>query len=212
MKLERYQEFYNHAWERHEHLQSAVNTPISVVTLLAGGLVLMGKGFESEDPILRWLFWTLATITAALVGICINLLIKSIHGYRYKRMPLASQLAAHYTRLVEYYRREGKPGLSDEAFDDHLARWYMLVADHNTVNNFRRGEYLSSANRFLVYALCATASAAIPAGIAFKTATPHPQEVRITNLRSDASEILERWNAERHGANAAQAPGGSGVH
>jgi hypothetical protein len=47
MNVERYKEFYEREWQRHEQLQSAAGTPISVVTLLAGGLVLMGKSFES---------------------------------------------------------------------------------------------------------------------------------------------------------------------
>jgi hypothetical protein len=44
MDLALFKEFYDREWE-----QSAVNTPISIVTLLAGGLVLMGKGFESAN-------------------------------------------------------------------------------------------------------------------------------------------------------------------
>lgn len=196
MNLERYKEFYDHAWQRHEHLQSAVNTPISIVTLLTGGLVLMGKSFESDARGLQSLFWAATAAAGVLVGVSVYLLIRSIHGHHYKRMPFASELAAHYAALVEYYDRAGTPGLSDQAFDEHLAKWYMAVADYNTVNNVKRGEYLYKANRFLVYALCATASAAVPAGVAVKTARPHPQDVRITNLRSDASEILERWNAK----------------
>jgi hypothetical protein len=206
MNVERYKEFYDHAWQRHEHLQSAVNTPISIVTLLAGGLVLMGKSFESEAAGLRWLFWTATAAAGVLVGISVYLLIRSIHGYHYERMPLASALAAHYSALVEYYRHMGKPGLSNSAFDEYLAKWYMTVADHNVVNNVKRGEYLYKANRFLVYALCATAMAAIPAGIAVKSAQPHPQDVRITNLRSDASEILERRDPERSAPDATRPP------
>jgi hypothetical protein len=206
MNVERYKEFYEHEWQRHEHLQSAINIPISVVTLLAGGLVLMGKSFESEARALQWPFWVAMATAGVLVSVAVYLLIRSIHGYRYDRMPFASELAAHYTALVEYYRREGKPGLSDQAFDEKLARWYIAVTDHNAVNNVRRGEYLYKANRLLVYALCATASAAVPAGVAVKTAQPRPQDVRITNLRSDADEILERWNAEQSRAQAARAP------
>jgi len=196
MNVDRYKEFYEREWQRHEQLQSAVSLPISVVTLLAGGLVLMGKNFESNDLALVWGFWMLGAAAGTLVAVSVYLLIRSIHGYRYERMPFASELAAHYTALVEYYRREGKPGLSDGAFDNYLAKRYMVAADYNTVNNVRRGEYLYKANRFLVYALFATASAALPAGIAVKTSQPRPQDVRITNLRSDADEILERWNAE----------------
>ena len=211
MNVERYKEFYEHEWQRHEHLQSAVNTPISVVTLLAGGLVLMGKSFESELSGLQWPFWIATAAAGVLVGVSVYLLIRSIHGYHYERIPLPSALAAHYSALVEYYRRAGKPGLSDPEFNEYLAKWYVTVADHNAVNNVKRGEYLNKANRFLVYALCATASAAVPAGVAVKSAQPHAQDVRITNLRSDGSEILERWNAKRATSHAAQPPRRTGA-
>jgi hypothetical protein len=125
MDLALYKEFYEHEWQRHEHLQSAVNTPISIVTLLAGGLVLMAKDFEAAQAGLSAAFWGLCLVATVLVGSSI------------------------------YF------------------------------------------NRFLVYALCATTSTAVPAGIAAKTTQPRPQEIRITNRRSDAGETLEQRNSER---------------
>lgn len=198
MDLALYKEFYDREWERHEHLQSAVNTPISIVTLLAGGLVLMGKGFESGEAVLEVVFWGTGFVAAVFIGIAIYLVIRSIDGYRYERLPFPSDLAAHYSHLVEHYRRLGNPARSDEAFYQYLVRRYALAANQNMVNNVRRGEYLQRANRFLVYALCATASAGIPAGIAVRTVPVRPQDVRIINLGSDG-EALEHWGRERDG-------------
>lgn len=197
MNVERYKEFYEHEWQRHEHLQSAVNTPISIVTLLAGGLVLMGKGFESDEAALQWLFWIATATAGVLVSTSVYLLIRSLQGYRYQRIPSPVALALHHEGLREHYSRQGKPGLADPEFDSYLMQRYIAAADPNAVNNIQRGEYLNRANRFLVYALCATALAGVPAGVAMKAARPRPQEVRITNLRSDAGEILEAWQAER---------------
>ena len=180
MDLALFKEFYDREWTRHEHLQSAVNTPISIVTLLAGGLVLMGKGFEARDAVLASLFWGSAGIAAVLVGVSGYLLVRSIHGYRYKRMPFLSELARHHQNLLEYYERRGTPGLASPVFDEYLAKRYMAVADHNAMNNFQRGEYLYRANRFVAYALCATALAAVPAGIAIKTPRALTQDGRIT--------------------------------
>lgn len=157
-----------------------MNTPISIVTLLAGGLVLMGKGFESADAVLSRLFWGSAGVAAALVGVSGYLLVRSIHGYRYKRMPFLSELAVHYQHLIEYYDLCGTPGLTSPVFNEHLAKRYMAVADYNAVNNFQREEYLYRANRFVIYALCATALASVPAGIAIKTSAALAQDVRIT--------------------------------
>lgn len=206
MHVDRYKEFYEHEWQRHEQLQSATNTPISVVTLLAGGLVLMGKGFESEAPAIQWLFWIATAVAGVLVSASVYLLIRSTHGHHYQRIPLPADLARHHEHLKGFYRDRDKPGLADPAFDAFLAEKYIVAADRNALNNSERSEYLFRANRFLVYALCAAASAGVPAAIAVKAARPRPQDVRITNLGSEASAILEAWRAERP---PAAAPGGS---
>lgn len=199
MDLALYKEFYDREWARHEHLQSAVNTPISIVTILAGGLVLMGKGFESADAALARLFWGSAGIAAALVAVSGYLLVRSIHGYRYRRLPFLSELARHHQSLLEYYDWRGTPGLAGPAFDEYLAKRDMAIADHNAVNNFHRGEYLYRANRFIVYALCATALAAVPAGIAIKIPRALARDDRITHLGSDERERAERRRAEQSG-------------
>jgi hypothetical protein len=200
MDVERYKEFYEHEWQRHEHLQSAVSIPISVVTLLAGGLALMAKGFESDSSSLVWSFWSGAGVAAVLVGVSVYLLIRSVHGYRYQRIPYPIELALHHRHLKEHYAKQGKPGLADPAFEQYLTDRYIAAADRNAVNNMKRDEYLYRANRFLIYALCLTATAGIPAGIAVKATRPKPQEIRITNLASDAHGILEaRKNVERRG-------------
>ncbi|HKP76662.1 MAG TPA: hypothetical protein VJT67_14125 [Longimicrobiaceae bacterium] len=206
MDLALYKEFYQQEWQRHEHLQSAVNTPISIVTLLAGGLVLMGKGFETMHPALAVSFWSTATFAAGLVVAAVFLLIRSIHGYDYKRLPFTTELANHHRTLVEHYEGRGAPRLAAETFEEYLAKLYAVATDHNRVNNTRRDDYLSGANRFVVYALCATTLSAIPAGVAAKTAPVRPQEVRITNPGSDAHESEEQRNAGRSGIHPAKRP------
>jgi hypothetical protein len=207
MNVDGYKEFYEREWQRHEHLQSAVNTPISIITLLAGGLVLMGKGFDSESAYLQWPFWTATAVAGVLLSGAVYLLARSIHGYRYDRIPLPAELARHYEQLERFYREQQKPGLTDPTFAAFLAEKYIAAADRNALNNLNRGEYLYRANRVLVYALCASAAAGFPAAIAMKAARPRPQEVRITNLRSDVRAILETWKAERP---RAPAPGRAG--
>jgi hypothetical protein len=200
MDLDLYKEFYDREWERHEHLLSAVNTPISILTLLAGGLVLMGKGFESDEAILQWSFWIAMAISAGLVSLCVYLVVRSVHGYRYHRIPLPTELALHYETLKEHYNQQRKPGLTDPAFEKYITDRYIAAADRNAVNNIKRDGYLYLANRVLVLAICSTASTGIPAAIAVKRVRPRPQEVWITNFGSKADEILETRKAGSGGA------------
>ncbi|HEX8246340.1 MAG TPA: hypothetical protein VF541_22745 [Longimicrobium sp.] len=216
-------EFYDHEVNSREQLHSAANTPISIVTLLSGGLLWMAKTFGHADPALSWSFWAGAGVAAVFIAATVYCVIRSIHGYRYERVPHASDLAVHYANLSEYYTREGKPGLADRAFEDYLMKQYILAGDRNAVNNANRSEYLYRANRWLVYGLSATAVAAVPAGIAAEREQEQPQAVRVTNLRSDASEALNQWRGcwERCGSGQPrsdagdvdrQPPGRAGEH
>ena len=195
MTLDDYKAFYNYEWQRGEQLQSAANTPISVVTVVGGGLILMGKGFDSPSPALSWLFWATAAVAAALVVCCVFYVVRSLHGYEYQRLPYASDLAAHFEALKEYYNSVGRPGGAAAAFEGYLTKRYIEATDRNAENNLRRTDYLHLANRFRIYALGAAAITAVPAGIVEKTRPAAAQEVRITNLRSDAGAIVEQWKA-----------------
>lgn len=190
MTIADYKEFYEHEWQRREQLQSAANTPISVITLAGGGLLLMAKGFETDKPVLFWVFWILAATAACLVGAATYWVIRSLHGFEYERIPYASDLAAYDEQVQQHYRRVGLPGLAPAAFEEYLTRRYIEATDANARNNLRRGDFLHSANRFLVYALSATAIAAVPAGIVTKIRGDTPEQVEITNLRSDGSELI----------------------
>ncbi|HSJ75985.1 MAG TPA: hypothetical protein VK899_07385, partial [Gemmatimonadales bacterium] len=111
--------------------------------------------------------------------------------------------------LKQFYREQQKPGLTDPSFDAYLVEKYVATAERNAVNNLKRAEYLFQANRFLVYALCATVSAGIPAGLAVKATRPRPQEIRITNFESVAREILEARKAEQSRAAPRREPPGA---
>lgn len=194
MRVADFKHLYEQELELQDQLQSAANTPISIVTLICGGIVLMMKGFDADAPGLYWTFWSGAAAATILIGIAISFLVRSLHGYRYERIPYASELAHHHELLRDFYRRQGRPGAAPDAFEQYLVTRYIAATDANAKNNLRRGEYLQQANRYLVYGLCCTAAAAVPAGIATKSERPQAQDVRIINLRSDGNALLQEWS------------------
>jgi hypothetical protein len=57
MKHAFYQQLYELEWQRRDHLQSAVGTPLSVLVLVGTGLVLLAQKFRTGDLLLRFVFW-----------------------------------------------------------------------------------------------------------------------------------------------------------
>ena len=184
MSLQMYRELYAEEWQRENQLQSSVATPISIVTLLGGGLLLMGKAFENSHPVVYVPFWAAFGIAAGCLAGAVYCIVRSVSGYVYQRIPYATQLARHRTALQDFWASTGRPESAQPAFEEYLSRKYITAADGNAVNNQSRGEWLNRANRCLVYALCTTAIAGIPAAVQIKTAPEKVQKIEITNLRS----------------------------
>jgi hypothetical protein len=179
-----YREMYAEEWQRENQLQSSAGTPISIVTILGGGLLLMGKGFESSHPAAFVPFWIALTVGLCCFAATAYCVVRSAHGYVYERIPHASQLIVHHANLKAFHSSAGTPEAAQAAFEAYLTRTYVAATDRNAANNLNRGEWLNEANRWLVYALCSTAVAGIPAAIQIKTAPEKAQKIEITNLRS----------------------------
>jgi len=184
MSLQLYRELYAEESQRREQLQTSTGTPISIVTVLGGGLVLMGKVFENSNPLLYIPFWIALGLAIGCLAGAVYCIVRSVNGYVYQRIPFATQLATHQNNLRDFGASTGKPESAQTAFEEYLSRKYITAAEINAVHNENRGEWLNRANRCLVYALCTTAIAGIPAAVQIKTAPEKPQKIEITNLRS----------------------------
>lgn len=181
MSLQMYKELYTEESQRREQLQASAGTPISIVTILGGGLLLMGKGFDSPRPLFFVPFWLAFFVALVCAVVSVYCIVRSVHGYRYERIPHASDLVVHQAALIDLYMSKGEPAQADEAFETYLTRKYVVATDRNAVNNINRAEWLDKAHRWLVYALCTTALAGIPAAVQIKLGPEKPQKIEIIN-------------------------------
>jgi hypothetical protein len=184
MSLQLYKELYTEESQRREQLQSSAGTPISIVTILGGGLLLMGKAFENSHPAVYVPFWIAFAAARCCLAAVVFCIVRSLHGYVYDRIPYASELMIHQANLQGLHASAGKPEYAQTAFEGYLIKKYVVATDFNAVNNINRAEWLTRADRWLVYALCTTALAGAPAAIQIKTAPEKAQKIEITNLRS----------------------------
>lgn len=176
-----YQQLYEAEFQRRDHLQSAVGTPLSVLVLVGTGLVLLAQKFRTDERLLQVVFWS--SYTAALVAfvVTVYMLIRSFHGYVYRRIPYPSQILAYHEELKAHHTAAGKPGLAEEEFDIYLRGQYIEAGDRNSVLNVNRTAYLNLGNRALILCLCALVVCAVPYVIAVRQAKPEPQLFQFVN-------------------------------
>jgi hypothetical protein len=172
---------YDAEWGRTDQLQNAVATPIGILVLLGGALLVLVQQFRSDQLALEYTFWTLYVLACGSFSVAAYMAVHSYHGYRYQRIPYPSTLVRYYQGLREHHTRSGTPGLADTEFAVYLTQRYIAAADANSVHNANRSEYLHKANRALVVAVIATAACAVPHTIALRTTPPEAQRVKIVN-------------------------------
>lgn len=182
MRLTFYQQLYETEWQRRDHVQSAVSTPLSVVVLVGTALAVLAQEFEARHPFLATTFWAAFTVAAVTFGIAVYMLVRSFYGYLYQRIPLPSQLLAYHEGLQAHYTALGTPGLADQEFDLYLRQRYVDAGDRNAVNNVNRGEYLHQGNRALILSLCALVCCAVPHVISKRLSDPEPQKIELVTV------------------------------
>lgn len=153
-----YQHLYETEWQTRDHLQAAVSTPLSVLVLVATGLVLLAQNFRTDHHGLEIVFWSAYAVAAAGFMVAVYMLIRSFHGYVYRRIPLPSQLLAYHEGLLRHYTALGRPGLANDEFDLYLRQRYVEAGDRNAVHNTNRFDYLHQANRGIILSLLRTGS------------------------------------------------------
>jgi hypothetical protein len=176
-----YQQLYEIEFQRRDHLQSAVGTPLSVLVLVGTGLVLLAQKFRTGDRLLHVVFWSSYAIAGAAFVVTVYMLIRSFHGHVYRRIPHPSQIFAYYEGLKAHYGAMGKPGLAEEEFDVYLRGQYIEAGDRNSVLNMNRAAYLHQGNRALILCLCALVGCAVPHVVAVRGAKPEAQLFQLVN-------------------------------
>jgi len=181
MDQDLYAKLYDAEWARTDQLQNAVGTPLGILVLLGGALLVLVQQFKSDQLVLEYTFWPLYALACGAFSVAAYMAVRSYYGYRYSHIPFPSTLVRYYQGLREHHARAGTPGLAETEFAVYLTERYVVAADANSVHNANRSEYLHRANRALIVALIATAACAIPHTIALRTAPSEAQRIEIVN-------------------------------
>jgi len=183
MSVDFYRELYDAEWIRRDEVRQAIGLPAGVLTLLAGALVFYAKTYSFPKG-------GMGVATALLLGgavvawlVAVYMLVRSLFGRRYRRIPWPAQILAYEEGLRSYYAgKAGGDAAASKEFDQFLIDRLVDAANRNSENNANAGEYLYKANRAMVVALILTAVAAWPVVLDLRRAQT-PYRVETFNTR-----------------------------
>ena len=159
---ELYKEIYYKEIEQKEALNSRINIPLGVLTLIAGSAIYFTNNCYSI-PAGNWRcgFIMAFSLHIALLITSAVLIFKSYYGYGYLYIPIAKDIDNFSTIYRQYYdenyeayfsqRNKTKEELMETDVKNRLLQIYMEAASNNREENFRKIKYL----RFVSWSLIA---------------------------------------------------------
>jgi hypothetical protein len=157
-----YRALYDEEWQRRDQIQSATATPVGILTLLGGALVYLATAFRTQSVFASIAFWT--TFAGALIGFvaATYMLLRSLTGYTYRRIPFPSKILEYETQLKAHLASINRPQDEKPKLHQFLIASYVEATDRNSLNNLLRSEYLYKATRALTISLVFAAFTALP--------------------------------------------------
>lgn len=142
---------YDKELEQSEILRSAVATPIGLLTIFGSLLGVMIQSIWFEKGVVCYLFLLFGTIASYFLVATAVFLARSYHGYQYKTLPTAKELAKYKEELKNWYQQGGR-GIdnTETEFQEFLSGMYITGADNNALQNLKRSEYLFKSNKQII--------------------------------------------------------------
>ena len=173
--LELAKEHYFHELQRKQEIESAMNLPITVLTIITGAIAFLARDAYLPPGPLTYIF--VALLTTAGIGIAVGfaLTLAAFWRYFYSEIPIAD-LLVYRESLERYHRSVGTPTLADAEFSEGLLRRYTQALARNAAVNQRRAWALYYAKFYLSLAAIALLLSAAPFGILKANEPPEPKE------------------------------------
>jgi hypothetical protein len=202
-------EHYFFEQQRKQELESTLNLPITVLTVLTGAVAYLIQDAYFPPRPLSFLLAALLGIAALGIVAGFAFTIKIFWRYYYSEVRLPEQLS-HRESLVAYFTAIGKPELADTEFERDLANRYGEAVAQNAQVNQSRGLWLYRAKFSLSVSATAILLSAFPFAI-LKASEPSKQKECCNVERPECASHVsqpERTRSAGHDANYAQ-PGAS---
>lgn len=163
MKIDIYKDHYQFEWDHRSHLTSALNIPIAVTTVIGGALTIMIQSFLYHNDLATYFFIGLNVLTIISIVLAVFFVFKSLHGYKYQRIPTPKKLKKHYDDLVKWHVTYGD-GMADakKEFKQSFHEGMAEAVEINAHNNKSKSAYIYRANVALATSLLFLAFSSVP--------------------------------------------------
>jgi hypothetical protein len=150
---------YDCELRRKEQLTAALTSPVAILSILGGGVVIMALSFSYSDQRLTNVFAPVLAADACAISVCLLFLARAYRPQRYLYLPLLKDLLKwerEYAEHARYFQQDGA------RCEGALLERMIEAADRATTNNDNRCELLYRVRVALFTVLCLSVIAAIP--------------------------------------------------
>lgn len=187
-KFEFFTQWYEREEERRISLESSLNIPIGILTLIYAIQFYLIKEFYFEGLTSWDAYFFVGLVVLSIVSSILTTyyLFKSYHntflGFEYKGLPYPTQLLTHEKKLVEYYGQHqayygGVTGT--EKFEEYLTLKFAELLDWNAFNNDTKSRYLHLSKRYIFISILMLALSFIPFFMNSMSKPDKPQKIEI---------------------------------
>jgi hypothetical protein len=182
-------EQYFHEADRKDSLNTSINFPVGLATLVAGGIALFSKTIRFPLSFAGLVQFNFVAMSSVLLVIACYLLARSYWNYGYGHMPTAAQLVAYMGSLKEYYLSTGLDSVeslrrAEEDTQNYISEQFAKNADINAACNDRKSSFLFKASGFLIASIVPLALAS-PLHFYRDSSAKEPIKVEIVQPKGD---------------------------
>lgn len=156
-----YKGIYDRELNRRKDLDSAINTPVTILTVLfTANFYLLNKAFKPKEFSDLTFEQVIFALIFTSVAISIFFLTKSYNnlfrGFNYRNIALASKVREYETITIPKYNLDCEDG-KDLDFEKELIKKLNRIAENHTVTNNKRSLDLYRTKTAIIIALILTA-------------------------------------------------------
>lgn len=216
MKLEWLKDHYFFELNRKQQLESALNLPVAVISVLAGliALYVPRLAWPSGAPVL--LLDLLVALAVVLLALAFWNVVRTFLRYEYQEIAPATQLLSYHADLKAFHLATGGAEQdADAEFAESLKKLYADAIEQNAFGNIGKAAHLYWAKLFLAGAAVSLLLAAIPyyriassgSGVA-QSASNESREASRHDATATSAEASASAEPPPASAEQADAPGG----
>lgn len=157
--LEFLKELYHKELERKDKINAKISFPISLTTLILGGIFYCILNSGEIEQCYRIYFFISLTISTASLIFATYFISRCIIGLKFGYLPIPSRIFEYKKNLYAYYKQDRDKNeenydlIVNNEFDQYLQETFIQLTDNNIVINDKKNQYLLNSTYTIVFSI-----------------------------------------------------------